>query len=190
MELDMDTILLECDEAMNSAVNHLKHELRSIRTGRASVGLVENVKVEAYGSTQELRNMAGLSAPEPTQIIVKPFDPGTVSAIVKAIEMADLGLNPQSDGTVIRVPVPPLSGDRRKHLATQVKSTGETAKVSIRNARRDANKHLDQIGKDKSLGYSEDQIKDAKEGIQKDTKQHEETIDRLVKTKSEEIMEL
>ncbi len=190
MELDLDTILLECEEAMDNALKHLKHELRGIRTGHASVGLVENVRVEAYGTTQELRNMAALSAPEPTQIIVKPFDPGTVSAIVKAIEVADLGLNPQSDGKVIRVPIPPLSGDRRKQLASQAKSTGETAKISIRNARRDANKHLDLAGKDKTLGYSEDQIKDAKEDIQKNTKQHEETIDKLVKAKSEEIMEL
>jgi len=190
MDLDMDTILLECDETMDNALKHLRHEFRGIRTGRASVGLVEGVRVEAYGSTQELRNLAALSAPEPTQILVKPFDPGTVGTIVKAIEIADLGLNPQSDGKVIRVPVPPLSGERRKQLAAQVKSLGEQAKVSIRNARRDANKHLDQLGKDKSLGYSEDQIKNAKSDIQEKTKKHEETIDELVKTKSAEILAL
>lgn len=188
MELDLDTVMLECDGAMDKAIDYLKHELRGIRTGRASAGLIESVRVEAYGTQQDLRNLAVLSTPEPTQIMVKPFDPSTVGAIVKAIEAADLGLNPQSDGKVIRVPVPALSGERRKHLASQVKSMGEQAKVTIRNARRDTNKHLDQLGKDKSLGYSEDQIKDAKTATQEKTKKHEKSIDEMVSKKSAEIM--
>ncbi len=188
MELDLDTVMLECDEAMDKAIDYLKHELRGIRTGRASSGLIEGVRVEAYGTQQELRNIAALSTPEPTQILVKPFDPTTIGAIVKGIEAADLGLNPQSDGKAVRVPIPALSGDRRKQLAGQVKSMGEDAKVAIRNSRRDANKHLDQLGKDKSKGHSEDEIKGSKTEIQDKTKAHEKTIDDLVKNKSEEIL--
>jgi len=190
MDLDPDTVLLECDESMDKALEYLKHELRGVRTGRASVGLVEHVKVDAYGSSQDLRNLAALSAPDAAQILIKPFDPGTVNAIVKAIEVADLGLNPQSDGKAVRVPVPPLSGERRKQLAGQVKSMGENAKVAVRNARRDANKHLDQLSRDKSQGYSEDEIKSAKDDIQEKTKKHEEMIDQLVKAKAEEILEV
>ncbi len=190
MDLDLETVQLECEEAMDKAVEFLTHELRSIRTGRATTGLIEHVKVDAYGSLQDLKNMAGLSTPEATQILVKPFDPSTVNSIVKAIEAADLGLNPQSDGKQVRVPVPALSGERRKHLAGQVKSMGEQAKVTLRNARRDANKHLDQISKDKSASVSEDTVKDAKDDIQNKIKAHEATIESLVKNRSAEIMQV
>ncbi|MFG0329538.1 MAG: ribosome recycling factor [Phycisphaerales bacterium] len=188
--MDPDMILLECEEHMSKALDYLKSELRGVRTGRASTGLVEHVRIEAYGSTSELRNLASISTPEPTQIVVKPYDPGTIGAIVKGIEAADLGLNPHSDGKVIRVPIPPLSGERRKQLVSQVKGMGEQAKVAIRNARRDANKHLDQLDKDKDAHISEDEIKRRKDQVQDLTKKHESEIDHLVEAKSAEVTEI
>jgi len=190
VDMDPDMILLECEEHMAKAIAHLKQELRGVRTGRASTGLVEYVKVDAYGAPTDLRNVAALSTPEPTQILVKPFDPSLVGAIVKAIEKADLGLNPQSDGKAVRVPVPALSGERRQQLANQVRAMAEHAKVAIRNARRDANKHIDQAEKDKSLGLSEDQAKRMKDDVQEMTKKHENEADALVQAKIDEIMQI
>ncbi len=188
--MDVDLILLECEDHMTKAVDYLKHELRGIRTGRASTAMIEHVKVEAYGSPTDLKNLASLSVPEPTQILVKPFDPSTMTDIIKGIERADLGLNPRPEGKQIRVPVPPLSGERRRQLAGQVKSMGEAAKVAIRNARRDANKHVDQAEKDKASGLSEDAAKDMKNEIQELTKKYESTVDSLVEQKSREISEV
>ncbi len=188
--MDVDLILLECEDHMTKAVDYLKHELRGIRTGRASTAMIEHVKVEAYGSPTDLKNLASLSVPEPTQILVKPFDPSTMTDIIKGIERADLGLNPRPEGKQIRVPVPPLSGERRRQLAGQVKSMGEAAKVAIRNARRDANRHVDQAEKDKASGLSEDAAKDMKNEIQELTKKYESTVDSLVEQKSREISEV
>ncbi len=188
--MDRDMVMLECEELMDNAIAYLKNELRGVRTGRASAGLIEYVKIEAYGSMTDLKNLAGIASPEPTQIVVKPFDPGTISDIVKGIERADLGLNPQSDGKMIRIPVPSLSGDRRRQLATQTKTMGENAKVTVRNARRDANKHLDQLEKDKTNSVSEDEAKGLKTDVQDLTKKHETTIDKLVTAKADEIMQI
>jgi len=188
--MDADTILLECEEHMTKTLDYLRHELRGVRTGRASTGLVEYVKVEAYGASTDLRNLAGISVPEPTQIQIKPFDPGTTGDIVKALERADLGLNPQSDGKVIRLNVPTLSGERRKQLAGQVRSMGENAKVAIRNARRDANKQVDAAEKDKDSGVSEDDAHTLKDEINDLTKKYEVEVESLVEAKTTEIMEV
>lgn len=188
--MDVDMIVLECEEHMSKAVDYLKQELRGMRTGRATTAMIEHVKVEAYGSTTDLKNLAGLSVPEPTQILVKPFDPSTVTDIIKGIERADLGLNPRPEGKQIRVPVPSLSGDRRKQLAGQCKTMGEAAKVAIRNARRDANKHIDQAEKDKANGVSEDMAKGLKNDIQELTKKYETEVDTLVDHKTKEITEV
>lgn len=188
--MDPDMVLLECEEHMNKTIDYLKSELRGVRTGRASVGLIEHVKVECYGSTTELRTLAAMSTPEPTQIVIKPFDPGTTVSIVKAIERADLGLNPQSDGKTIRVPVPALSGERRKHLAHQVRGMGENAKVAVRNTRRQANKQIDALEKDKSQGLSEDQAKKLKDDVQELLKKYETEIEGLVTNKINEITEI
>lgn len=184
------TTVRECKAHMDKSIEHLKHELRGIRTGRPNTGLVEFVKVEAYGSTTDLRNVAAISIAEPATITIKPFDPSTTGEIVKAIERADLGLNPQSDGKMIRVAVPTLSGDRRKQLANQVHKMGEAAKISIRNARRDANKHIDQLEKDKSEDLSEDQAKRHKDDIQDLTKKYEQQVEELVESKVKEITEV
>ncbi|MBL1218001.1 MAG: ribosome recycling factor [Planctomycetes bacterium] len=188
--MDPDMVLLECEEHMHKTIDYLKTELRGVRTGRASVGLIEHVKVDCYGSLTELRSLAALSTPEPTQIVVKPFDPGTVVNIVKAIERADLGLNPQSDGKTVRVPVPALSGERRKQLANQVRNMGETAKVSVRNSRRQANKQIDTLEKDKSQSLSEDQAKKLKDDVQELIKKIETAIDEMVTGKINEISEI
>lgn len=188
--IDPELIVLECEEHMHKAIEHLRHELKGVRTGRASTALLEYIKVDYFGSPTDLRSIAALSVPEPTQILVKPFDPSTLAEIVKAIEKADLGLNPRPEGKQLRVPIPPLSGDRRQKLAGQVKQMGENAKIVIRNARRDANKHADQAEKDKSLGVSEDQIQKMKDDIQDLTKKFEAEVESLVKNKTDEIMQI
>ena len=188
--MDLNTIEKEASAAMHKATDYLKSELKGVRTGRASPSLIEFVKVEAYGTESELRSLAMVQSPEPTQLLVKPFDPGTVQDIVKGIEKAGLGLNPQPDGKQIRISIPPLSGDRRKELIGSCKHMGEAAKVTIRNARRDANKHIDQCEKDKSLGLSEDDIKAAKDDIQGLLKKHEAEVDSMVGEKAKQIEEV
>lgn len=185
-----DSILLEAEEAMTKSADYVKRELRGLRTGRASTALVEFIKVEYYGSTQDLKNLAALSIPEPTQILIQPFDPSSVGEIRKAIETANLGLTPQVDGKVIRVNIPALSRERRQQLVTQAKRMGEDAKVAIRNTRRDANKHADQLLKDKTEHYPEDEIKTLKEEIQELTKKYEGLVDQASEQKSTEIMEV
>jgi ribosome recycling factor len=185
--MDLDTALLEAEEAMDKALDYAKSEMKGIRTGRATTGLVEYVKVDVYGAQTDLRSVALISIPEPSQILIKPFDPSTANEIAKGIEKAGLGLNPNVDGKQIRLNIPPLSGDRRKQLVASVKQMGEQAKVSIRNARRDANKHIDQAGKDKSLGLSEDAVSDAKDEINELTKKYESQVDEIVSDKTTEI---
>src|SRR5437660_6359276 len=141
--MPLDDILLDCEEQMEKAVDHLKHELRSVRTGRASPALVENIKVDYYGSPTDLRAIAAISVPEATQLLIKPFSPGDMKAIEKAISDSKIGLTPHSDGKQLRLMLPPLSQERRLQLVGQTKEMGERAKVTIRNARRDANKVLD-----------------------------------------------
>jgi len=185
----LNTIQNDATAQMQKAVDYLKSELKGVRTGRASPSLIEFVKIEAYGTESELRSLAMIQAPEPTQLLVKPFDPGTIQEIVKGIEKAGLGLNPQPDGKTIRISIPALSGDRRKDLIASCKSMGEQAKVTIRNARRDANKAIDQAEKDKSLGLSEDQIKSAKDDVQELLKLHEAEVEQLVVAKTKQIEE-
>ena len=175
---------------MTKAADYLKSELKGVRTGRASTALVDFIKVDYYGQMTDLKNMAGISVPEATQILIKPFDASAIGEIRKAIEKADLGLNPIADGKQIRINVPALSGDRRKQLAGHVKKLGEDAKVSMRNARRDANKHIDQLAKAKDAHVSEDEIEGLKEDVDKMLKKHEAEVDKLVADKTKEVMEI
>jgi ribosome recycling factor len=188
--MDLNTIEKEASASMHKAVDYLKSELKGVRTGRATPSLIEFVKVEAYGTESELRSLAMVQAPEPSQLLVKPFDPGTVQEIIKGIEKAGLGLNPQADGKQVRITIPALSGDRRKELIASCKSMGEQAKVTIRNARRDANKHIDQLKNDKSQGLSEDDIKGSKDEVQELTKKYEGEVDALVDGKAKQIEEV
>ncbi len=184
------SILRDVNDRMNKALDHLKGELRGLRTGRASTGLVEHVKVDYYGAMTDLKALASLSLPEPTQILIKPFDPGALHEIKKAIEIADLGLNPQVDGKQLRVNLPALSTDRRKQLVGHAKKVGEETKVSMRNLRRDANKHADGLKNSKAAHYPEDELETLKKEIQDALKKHETEADKLVADKSKEIMEV
>jgi ribosome recycling factor len=177
----------ECAAGMDKTVEFFKEEIKGVRTGRAHPGLIEHVKIDvaSYGSTMELRELATISVPEPTTLMVKPFDPATVKDIEKGLQTANLGITPMSDGKIIRLPLPPLSGERRQNLVNQVKKMAEAQKIAIRNARRDANKQID--AEEKSKTCSEDEAKDGKDRVQKLTKKSEDAIDELLKTKSAEI---
>lgn len=183
----MDDILLDVEEMMESAVEYFREECRGLRTGRASVGLVDHLKVEYYGSPTDLRQLATISTPDATMILVKPFDPSSLKDIERAIQASDLGITPNADGKVIRLSVPSLSMDRRNRLAGQVKKMAEAAKVALRNARRDANKLADKEQKASEL--TEDEAKKGKDDIQNLTKSYESKIGELLKAKTEEIEE-
>ena len=185
-----DSIKNDASASMDKAIDYLKHELVGIRTGRASTALVDYVKVDYYGNPTDLKSLAAISVPDATHIVVQPFDPGAMAEIRKALESAELGLNPQVDGKIIRLAIPPLSTERRQQLVTQVKKMGEEAKVTIRNARRDANKHADQLSKSSEAHASEDQIADLKDTIQELLKKHESSIEESIKAKSAEVMEV
>ena len=184
--MPLDDILLDCEEQMDKAVDHLRHELRSIRTGRASPALVENIKVDYYGSPTDLRAIAAISVPEATQILIKPFSPGDIKSIEKAINDSKLGLSPHSDGKQLRLMLPPLSQERRLQLAGQCKSFGEEAKIRIRNARRDANKIIDT--EEKGGIIAEDDAVNGKEQVQELTKSYEGKVDEMIENKRKEIM--
>ncbi len=188
--MELDEVLLTTEEGMEKAVNYLKNELKGIRTGRASTALVDFIKVDYYGSQSDLRSIALVSIPEATQLLIKPFDPGSTQAIVKAIQTSGLGLNPMTEGKQIRLSLPPLSGERRQQLMGSVKSMGEQAKVTLRNARRDGNKALDTLKKDKSQHVSEDEIEKAEQEIQDLLKKYETELDKLVAAKQKEIQEV
>ncbi|MEM7756445.1 MAG: ribosome recycling factor [Planctomycetota bacterium] len=185
-----DTILLHAEESMEKAVEYLKNELKGLRTGRASTALVEFVKVDYYGSPTDLKSLAGISTPEPSQILIKPFDATSLNAIKQAIESAGIGLNPQVEDKAIRITIPPLDSNRRKQLAAQAKKMGEEQKVAIRNVRRDANKHADALTKAKDSHYPEDEIATLKDEIQELLKKFETQIEESVKAKSQQIMEV
>lgn len=190
MSLTPAGIKKDTETSMTKAADYLKNEMRGMRTGRASTALVEFIKVDYYGTMTDLKNMAAISVPEPTQLLIKPFDASAVGEIRKAIEASGLGLNPMADGKQIRINLPALSGDRRKQLAAHVKKLGEDAKVSMRNARRDANKHVDQLAKAKDAHVSEDEVEALKEDIDKMLKKHEADVDKMVADKTKEVMEV
>lgn len=190
MALTAASIINDAKTSMDKAFDYLKSELKGIRTGRASPALVEFIKADYYGSPTDIKSLAAVTVSEATQLVIKPFDAGALHEIKKAIEAANIGVNPIVDGKMIRVNIPPLSGDRRKQLAAQVKKLGEDCKVSVRNVRRDANKHIDTLEKDKTAHLSEDQIADLKDKVQDMLKKHETSIDEAVASKSKEVMEV
>lgn len=183
----VDEVLFEAEEKMESAVEYMRAEFRGIRTGRASAGLVDHMKIDYYGSPTELRQLASVSTPEATLILVKPFDPGSLKDIERAIQASDLGITPNSDGKVIRLAVPPLSMERRGQLAAQLKKYAEATRVAIRNARRDGNKDLDK--QQKASEITEDEDKKGREEIQDLTKRYEQTVSEILDAKTKEIEE-
>jgi ribosome recycling factor len=171
---------------MDAGVEHVRKELANVRTGRASTGLLESVQVDAYGSKMPLNQLAGLSIPEPSLIVVQPFDPSTLATIEKAIRSSDLGLNPASDGKLIRVPIPALTEERRKELSRHVHKQAEEGRNAIRQVRRDANERLKKLLKDHTI--SEDDERRGLEEIQKITDGHTKLVDDLQKKKDQELL--
>jgi ribosome recycling factor len=184
--MPMNKLISENEGHMNKAVEFLHNELKSVRTGRASTGLVENIKVDYYGTATPLKSLAALSAPQADMIVIKPFDPASVKEIEKAIKSSELSVAPIIDGKLIRLSIPPLSEERRQQLVGQVKQLGEQAKISIRNIRRDANKLLEKQQKDKII--TEDDLEVGKKQIDDITKKYIDKIDVVIKNKSNEIM--
>ncbi len=182
-----DDILLDAEDRMEKALGVLKKNLGGIRTGRANPGLVDSVRVEVYGSQSPIKQLASVGAPEPTQIVIRPYDAGTIKEIEKAIVASDLGFNPQSDGRLIRINIPALSGEVRRKMVTRIKELSEETRVAIRNIRRDANKAADQAEKDKDIG--EDARDDAKKEVQELTKNFEDQVGKLAKQRETEVME-
>lgn len=182
-----DEILLDTEERMEKAIGVLKTALAGIRTGRASPGLVDTLRVEVYGSPIPIKQLASVGAPEPTQIVIRAYDPGTLKDIEKAILASDLGFTPQNDGRVIRLNIPPLSTEVRRKMVGRIRDLCEEAKVALRNIRRDGNKAADQAEKDKDL--SEDDRDRVKEEIQDLTKQYESKANELAKAREKDVME-
>ena len=175
-------------ERMDAAIEHLKHELSGLRTGRASLALLDGIKVDYYGTLTPLKQVANLGVPESRLMTVQPWEPALVKEIEKAIQASGLGLTPSNDGKIIRLPIPPLSEERRRDLIKICKKHGEDSKVSIRTVRRDGNEDLKKLHKDGKL--AEDEMRRGEAEIQKMTDQYIQKIDQILKKKEEEILEV
>jgi len=173
---------------MEKAVSDLQHEMASIRTGRASLGILDHIRVDYYGTPTPLNQLANLHVPEPSLITIQPWDMSQIGPIEKAIRASDLGLNPANDGKLIRLPIPPLTEERRKDLVKRLHHVAEDHRVAIRNIRRDGNEAVKKLLKDKKI--SEDEEKRAHEEIQKMTDGHMQKLDAAAKTKEKEILEI
>ena len=174
-------------EKMEGAVEHLRKELAGVRTGRASLALLDNIKVDYYGTPTPLRQVAALSVPESRQIAIQPWEPNLIVEIEKALLASDLGLTPSNDGKVVRINIPPLTEERRKDLGKHCKKLGEDSKVIVRNLRRDANEELKGLQKSGSL--TEDALRKSQDEIQKLTDEYIKKIDEVIKNKENEILE-
>lgn len=172
---------------MEKVLTDLQHEISHFRTGRASIGLLDSVRVDYYGSPVPLNQVAQLHVPEPAMITVQPWDASQIREIEKAIRNADLGLNPSNDGKIVRVPIPPLTEERRRELAKKLSHVAEERRVGLRNVRRDANDQLKKLLKDKSI--SEDEERQALDSIQKLTDAQITKVDQMAKAKEKEILE-
>jgi len=182
-----DQILTDTEQRMDKAVEHLRSNLAGIRTGRASPGLVDSIKVDCYGSQTPLKQLASVGCPEPQQIVIRPYDPSVIKDIEKSLIASDLGFNPQGDGNVIRINIPALSGEVRQKMVSRIKELAEETRVSIRNIRRDGNKAADQAEKDKNL--NEDLRDDLKNEIQDLTKKYETSVNEAAQNREAEVME-
>jgi ribosome recycling factor len=181
-----ELVLDECADKMKKAVAHLQSEFAALRTGRASAGLVEKLRVDAYGSEVPLQQLAGFGVPEPRVLTISPYDKGTIKAIEKALQQADLGVNPSNDGQVIRLVFPELTEERRKDLAKVARTRAEEGRVAVRNARRHARHELEQLEKDGEL--SKDDLDRTEKDLEKRTHDVVGEIDELLKHKEEELL--
>ncbi len=180
-------ILKDAEKRMKKAVEKFKEELASLRTGRASTGLVENIKVEYYGAEMPLKQIATISTPEPSQILIQTWDQNAVPAIEKALQEANLGANPQTEGNIIRLILPPMTEERRRELVKVVGKMAEEARIAIRNIRRDDKEAIEDL---KDEGFSEDEIKKALDQLQKITDKYIKQINELAEAKEKEILSI
>lgn len=183
---DLKGLYGEARKRMDGHIEHVRRELAGVRTGRASTGLLENLMVEAYGAKMPLNQVATLSIPEPSLIVAQPFDPSTMASLEKAIRTSDLGLNPATDGKVIRIPIPSLTEERRKELSKHVHKAAEEGRNHVRTVRRDANDRLKKMLKDHLI--SEDDEKRGLDEVQKITDAAIRAVDELQRKKDEELL--
>lgn len=183
-----DTVMNSMKEKMDKTIAHYREELKAVRTGRASVSMFENVRVDYYGSPTPLPGVATIAAPEPRLITIAPWDTSLIPVIEKAIINSAMGFNPSNDGKLIRIPIPQLTEERRKELAKLVKKMAEDAKVALRNERRDANEKYKKLEKDKAI--TEDDVKKYQDLVQKATDDFVKKVDEVTALKEKEIMEL
>jgi ribosome recycling factor len=182
-----EEILFDAEERMEKAVGVFRDELRGLRTGRATPALVDSIRVECYGSPTPLKQIAQINTPDPQSILIRPYDPSILKDVEKAIRSSDLGMSPNNDGKMIRLTVPPMSGEQRQKMVTRIKKSSEEAKVACRNIRRDANKHFDQAEKAKEM--TEDERDQGKEEVQDLLKKYEDKVTELADKKSKEVTE-
>jgi ribosome recycling factor len=185
--MSLKELTKECRSKMDRSVEYFDKELRGVRTGRASTALIEYVKIDYYGSQTDLKDIAAISVSDTTQLVIKPYDPSSKNDIIKALEAAELGLNPQAESDLIRLSIPAPSAERRQQLVNQIKKMAEESRITIRNERRDAIKHIESMVKDKNNACSEDDGKHHKDEIETITKSHIATIDQKCDEKSNEI---
>jgi ribosome recycling factor len=186
--MTLDEIYADTSERMDKTIEALKREFKTVRTGRASTALLESIKIPYYGALTPLSQVASLSAPEPTLLVVQPWDASVLPEIDKAIKKSNLGLNPNNDGKILRISVPPLSEERRKDLVKLIRKMAEDSRIAIRNERRDGNDLVKALEKDKEI--SEDDCRKGQDHIQKLTNEAIEQVDETLKKKEEEIMTL
>lgn len=186
--MSYDTVVKDTEGRFSKALEHLQDMLRGIRTGRATSALVDNIRMDYYGTSTPISQLASVSIPEPRQIIIKPFDGSVMKELEKAILKSDLGITPQSDGKVLRLAMPPLSGEQRTKYAAKVKQLCEEARVAMRNGRRELNKQADQLKKDGDV--TEDDCRKLHDEIQEALKRYEKKVDDVLEKKTAEIMEV
>ena len=184
----MEDIKKKFNEKMDKTISILKEDLNTVRAGRANAAILDKVNVDYYGSPTPLRSISNVSVPDPRTILIAPFDPGSISGIEKAIQEANLGLNPSSDGKNIRLIVPQLTEERRRELTKTTKKMGEDAKVAVRNLRRESNDAAKKLEKNGEI--TEDDLKKGLDDIQKATDKHIKTIDEMIAKKDRDIMEV
>src|SRR5215211_1585068 len=184
----IEEFLSDAARRMDKSVEHARSEFTTVRTGRASVALLDRITVDYYGTPTPLKQLATIGVPEPRLLSVQPFDPSSIKNVEKAIQESDLGLTPSNDGKLIRLPIPQLTEERRKELVKIVRRYGEEGKVAIRNVRRDVMKHLEELVRDGEVG--DDEERRGEQQVQKLTDDHVKAIDELIKHKESEIMEV
>jgi ribosome recycling factor len=184
----IDNFIGDATQRMDKSVEATHEHFNSVRTGRATPALLDRIQIDYYGTPSPLKNLATISAPEPRMLTIQPFDPSSIKQIEKAIQESDLGLTPSNDGKLIRLPIPQLTEERRKELAKLVRQMAEEGRVAVRNVRRDAIKHLEELVRNGDVGDDEERAAEAR--VQKLTDEHVAKIDELLKRKEAEIMEV